>query len=99
MSHKPPGPDLDRYPELQQAWIAATSSSPRPPAPRSWRVGGALFRIAADDLTKQARAEKRRDGRPRLPPGQRVLEYLRPMGGDEGDGDVQARSSSRSTAS
>jgi len=50
-------------------------------------VGGALVRIAADDLTRAARAEKRADGRQRLPPGQRVIEYLKPMGGDEGDGD------------
>jgi DMSO/TMAO reductase YedYZ molybdopterin-dependent catalytic subunit len=50
-------------------------------------VGGALLRVATDDLTRAARAETRADGRPRLPPGQRVLEYLRPMGGDEGDGD------------
>ncbi len=53
-------------------------------------AGGALVRIAADDLTRAARAETRADGRPRLPPGQRVLEYLRPMGGDEGDGDVKS---------
>jgi DMSO/TMAO reductase YedYZ molybdopterin-dependent catalytic subunit len=53
-------------------------------------AGGALLRIAADDLTRAARAETRGDGRPRLPPGQRVLEYLRPMGGDEGDGSVES---------
>jgi len=53
-------------------------------------AGGALLRIAADDLTRAARAETRADGRPRLPPGQRVLEYLRPMGGDEGDGTVES---------
>lgn len=52
-------------------------------------VGGALLRIAADDLTRAARAEKRTDGRARLPPGQRVLEYLKPMGGDEGDGEAK----------
>jgi len=53
-------------------------------------AGGALLRIAGDDLTRAARAETRSDGRPRLPPGQRVLEYLRPMGGDEGDGKVES---------
>ncbi|HLU65899.1 MAG TPA: molybdopterin-dependent oxidoreductase [Kofleriaceae bacterium] len=46
--------------------------------------GGGLYRIASDDLTRQARAQKRRDGRPRLPPGQRVIEALRPMGGQPG---------------
>jgi DMSO/TMAO reductase YedYZ molybdopterin-dependent catalytic subunit len=50
-------------------------------------VGGALVRIAADDITKAAYAEERKDGRKRLPPGQRVIEMLRPMGGEEGDGD------------
>jgi DMSO/TMAO reductase YedYZ molybdopterin-dependent catalytic subunit len=53
-------------------------------------AGGALLRVAADDLTRAARAETRADGRARLPPGQRVLEYLRPMGGDEGDGKVES---------
>jgi len=53
-------------------------------------AGGALVRIASDDLTRAARAETRPDGRPRLPPGQRVLEYLRPMGGDESDGKVES---------
>jgi DMSO/TMAO reductase YedYZ molybdopterin-dependent catalytic subunit len=53
-------------------------------------VGGALLRIASDDLTRVARAETRPDGRARLPPGQRVLEYLKPMGGDEGDGEVKS---------
>lgn len=53
-------------------------------------VGGALLRLAADDLTKEARAEKRPDGRAVLPPGQRVIEYLRPMGGEEGDGEVKS---------
>lgn len=52
-------------------------------------LGGVLVRIAGDDLTKRALAERRPDGRQRLPPGQRVLETLRPMGGDEGDGEVR----------
>src|SRR5689334_3941631 len=47
-------------------------------------LGGGLYRLAADDLTREARAQSRRDGRPRLPPGQRVLEELRPMGGEPG---------------
>src|SRR2546430_4478801 len=53
-------------------------------------AAGALLRVATDDLTKAARAESRADGRPRLPPGQHVLEYLRPMGGDEGDGEIKS---------
>jgi len=46
--------------------------------------GGAIYRIAGDDLTRKARAEKRSDGRSRLPPGQKVIEKLRPMGGQPG---------------
>jgi len=48
-------------------------------------LGGALWRLASDDLTAAARAETRPDGRPRLPPGQRVIERLKPMGGEPGD--------------
>ena len=47
-------------------------------------LGGGIYRLAADDLTRAARAETRPDGKPRLPPGQRVLEELRPMGGESG---------------
>ncbi len=47
-------------------------------------LGGALYRVVSDDLTRAARAEKRGDGRPRLPPGQTVIEELRPMGGEPG---------------
>ncbi|HVU01924.1 MAG TPA: molybdopterin-dependent oxidoreductase [Polyangiaceae bacterium] len=46
---------------------------------------GGLDWIVSDDLTRIARAETKRDGRPRLPPGQRVIERLKPMGGEEGD--------------
>lgn len=47
-------------------------------------LGGALYRIASDDLTRKARAETRPDGRKRLPPGQRVIKKLKPMGGSPG---------------
>lgn len=43
-----------------------------------------------DGLTRQARAETRPDGRPRLPPGQRVIEQLKPMGGVPGNPDPGA---------
>jgi DMSO/TMAO reductase YedYZ molybdopterin-dependent catalytic subunit len=46
-------------------------------------LGGVYF--LSDDLTRAARAESRKDGRPRLPPGQRVLSKLRPMGGEPSD--------------
>jgi DMSO/TMAO reductase YedYZ molybdopterin-dependent catalytic subunit len=82
-------PDLDRYPELRRALDRRTFIKFAAAGTALMALGGALFRIAADDLTKQARAEKRPDGRPRLPPGQRVIERLRPMGGQEGDGNVK----------
>lgn len=82
-------PDLDRYPELQAKWDRRQFIRSAAAGTALMAVGGALVRLAADDLTKLARAEKRPDGRPRLPPGQRVIEFLRPMGGDEGDGDVK----------
>lgn len=47
-------------------------------------LGGASY-VIADDLTREARAEGRSDGRARLPPGQRVITQLKPMGGEPGD--------------
>ncbi len=47
-------------------------------------LGGAIYRIAGDDLTRKARAQTRPDGRRRLPNGQKVLEKLRAMGGQAG---------------
>jgi DMSO/TMAO reductase YedYZ molybdopterin-dependent catalytic subunit len=82
-------PDLDRYPELKQAWDRRELIKSAAVGTVFMAFGGALLRIAADDLTKSARAEKRSDGRVRLPPGQRAIEALRPMGGEEGDGEVK----------
>ncbi|RMG96208.1 MAG: molybdopterin-binding oxidoreductase [Deltaproteobacteria bacterium] len=45
---------------------------------------GALW-IFDDALTRTAKAQTRADGRPRLPPGQKVISKLRPMGGTPGD--------------
>ncbi len=47
-------------------------------------LGGGLYLIS-DALTREAQAQTRDDGRPRLPPGQRVIESLKPMGGTPGD--------------
>ncbi len=47
-------------------------------------LGGGIYRLAGDDLTRQAQGQKRPDGKKRLPPGQKVLESLRPMGGQPG---------------
>jgi DMSO/TMAO reductase YedYZ molybdopterin-dependent catalytic subunit len=44
-------------------------------------LGGLLYEIADDKLEREARAQKRPDGKPRLPPGQRLIRALRPMGG------------------
>lgn len=41
--------------------------------------------VLSDELTREALAQTRPDGRPRLPPGQRVISALRPMGGEPGD--------------
>ena len=82
-------PDVDRYPELKAAWDRRAFIKSAAVGTAFMALGGALVRIAADDLTKAARAAKRPDGRPRLPPGQRTLEYLRPMGGSPGTGDIR----------
>lgn len=47
-------------------------------------LGGGLY-VFSDELTQEAQASARDDGRPRLPPGQRVLSELKPMGGTPGD--------------
>jgi len=46
-------------------------------------LGG--YYLVSDDLTREAQAQTRKDGRPRLPPGQRVLKAWKPMGGEPGD--------------
>lgn len=52
--------------------------------------GGGLWALGDDALNREARAQSREDGRPRLPPGQRVITALKPMGGEEGDPDFGA---------
>lgn len=49
-------------------------------------VLGGLY-VFSDELTRQAAAQTRSDGKPRLPPGQRVIERLKPMGGVPGSPD------------
>src|SRR5207247_2224685 len=43
------------------------------------------YALSRDKVTEKARTERLPDGRPRLPPGQRVIEALRDMGGSPGD--------------
>jgi DMSO/TMAO reductase YedYZ molybdopterin-dependent catalytic subunit len=45
--------------------------------------GGGSYVLASSDDPRAK--EKRPDGRPRLPPGQRLIDALRPMGGEQGD--------------
>ena len=78
MIPRPKSPEVERL-ESRRAFIKKAAAGTVIIA-----VGGAIFRVASDDMTRLARAQKRRDGRPRLPPGQRVIEALRPMGGEEG---------------
>jgi len=82
----PSRPDLDRFPELKPAWDRREFVKSAAIGTAILALGGALVKLAAEDLTRPARA----DGRPRLPPGQRPLQALRPMGGAEGDGDVRS---------
>ncbi len=46
-------------------------------------LAGGLY-VISDRLTSEAKAQSRADGRPRLPPGQRVISSLKPMGGQAG---------------
>lgn len=87
--HDPRRPDLDRYPELQKAWDRRQFIRSAAVGTAFMAFGGALVRIAGEDLSREARAEKRTDGKGRLPPGQRALQALRPMGGAEGDGEAR----------
>src|SRR5687768_3269103 len=50
-------------------------------------LGGYLFSVTGpeDEETAKAAAELRPDGRRRVPPRQRVIRRLKPMGGAEGD--------------
>jgi DMSO/TMAO reductase YedYZ molybdopterin-dependent catalytic subunit len=83
-------PDLQRYPELQRAWDRRQFIKSAAVGTAIVALGGAFLKIAGDDLTRAARAEARPDGKSRLPPGQRALDALRAMGGEEGSADVRA---------
>jgi DMSO/TMAO reductase YedYZ molybdopterin-dependent catalytic subunit len=85
----PRRPDLERYPELAKAWDRRQFIRSAAVGTAFMAFGGALVRIAGAEVAKQAPTEKRGDGKDRLPPGQRALQALRPMGGAEGDGDVR----------
>ncbi len=50
-------------------------------------LGGQLWALGGDEEIEQMRRLKRSDGRARLPPGQKILQALKPMGGEPGDAD------------
>ena len=51
---------------------------------------GGWYVLAEDEQTEAARSERLGDGRPRLPPGQKVINRLKPMGGAPGDASKSA---------
>jgi DMSO/TMAO reductase YedYZ molybdopterin-dependent catalytic subunit len=46
---------------------------------------GGWYVFADDERTAAARNQRLPDGRARLPPGQKLIERLKPMGGSQGD--------------
>jgi DMSO/TMAO reductase YedYZ molybdopterin-dependent catalytic subunit len=48
-------------------------------------LSGGLYHLASELLNQEAQAAQRPDGRRRLPPGQRLLQALKPMGGEPGN--------------
>lgn len=72
-----------QYPELEKAIERRTFLRFAATGTVITALGGGGYVLAAPDdpRGKQLRA----DGRPRLPPGQRILDALKPMGGDPGD--------------
>lgn len=75
---KPTDPDLCRAITRRDLLMRAASGTV------VTALAGGLYMIS-DHLTGEAKAQTRDDGRPRLPPGQRVIERLKPMGGVPGD--------------
>lgn len=73
----------DDFPELQQSLERRTFLRGAVAGTVLVALGGGSYVLAAenDPRAKQLRP----DGRPRLPPGQRLLDALKPMGGDPGD--------------
>lgn len=78
-------PKFDEYPELQQSLERRRFLKTAAAGTLIAAFGGGTYVLAADDdpRAKQVRP----DGRVRLPPGQRIIDALKPMGGDPGDPD------------
>jgi DMSO/TMAO reductase YedYZ molybdopterin-dependent catalytic subunit len=76
-------PTRDLYPELEQSLERRRFLKAAAAGTLVVAFGGGTYVLAADD---DPRAKQLRpDGRVRLPPGQRILDALKPMGGDPGD--------------
>ncbi|WP_437757113.1 molybdopterin-dependent oxidoreductase [Sorangium sp. So ce1389] len=74
---------LDQYPELTRSIERRRFLKTALAGTVITALGGGTYVMAAAD-DPRARAI-RADGRPRLPPGQRIIDALKPMGGDPGD--------------
>jgi DMSO/TMAO reductase YedYZ molybdopterin-dependent catalytic subunit len=74
---------LDQYPELARSLERRRFLKTALAGTVITAIGGGTYVVAAAD-DPRARA-LRPDGRPRLPPGQRIIDALKPMGGDPGD--------------
>jgi len=74
---------FDDYPELNQSFERRRFLKLAAAGTVFAALGGGTYVVAAadDPRAKQLRA----DGRVRLPPGQRIIDALKPMGGDPGD--------------
>ena len=74
---------FDEYPELSRCMERRRFLKSVAAGTVVLALGGGTFVVAAAD-DPRAKA-LRPDGRPRLPPGQRIIDALKPMGGDPGD--------------
>ncbi|HVY48163.1 MAG TPA: molybdopterin-dependent oxidoreductase [Minicystis sp.] len=75
----------ERFPELERSLARRSFLKFAAAGTVVTALGGATYCLAAED---DPRAKMRRaDGRIRLPPGQRIIDALKPMGGDPGDPD------------
>ncbi|HEY8946467.1 MAG TPA: molybdopterin-dependent oxidoreductase [Polyangiaceae bacterium] len=74
----PSDPEVERSKARRRFLLQATTGT------AIVAFGGGLYALS-DDLTRQAQGQTRRDGRARVPPGQRVIRALKPMGGEPGD--------------
>jgi DMSO/TMAO reductase YedYZ molybdopterin-dependent catalytic subunit len=77
MSQRSPFPELEQSLERRRFLKAAAAGT------LITAFGGGTYVLAAE--TDPRALQSRPDGRPRLPPGQRLLDALKPMGGDPGD--------------